>query len=298
LKGFTKDHKFIPISDYKKVTRKSRDQKTIGVRLAKTVMSIENLPIKKSIKILDEKDYFVFRGLVLGGWQIHLYKQFPKEEKEDLIRLAKKYNFRPVEISFLTDFEHIENGKLVESATVYFRGSGKGLDVDNNWHDRTKSDFERKSRYVRQTLFKESEGKKLWDQQFDSTKASIIQTAGDNIGMNTDKVFFKQYDTFPPELKKEVFRLTLKFQKSMAEHDKKHEASIESTRQENKRLFKKFRGVPTFKLNEMFEDLTNQRSRIPNTTVENQQLREKIQLQIDEIGMERVHRPRKRTDLA
>ena len=33
MKGFTKDHKFIPMTDYKKVTRKSRDQKTIGVRL-------------------------------------------------------------------------------------------------------------------------------------------------------------------------------------------------------------------------------------------------------------------------
>lgn len=37
MKGFTKDHKFIPMSDYKKVTRKSRDQstKTEGVRFKK-----------------------------------------------------------------------------------------------------------------------------------------------------------------------------------------------------------------------------------------------------------------------
>ncbi len=34
MKGFTKDHKFHPISNYRKVTRKSRDQstKTQGVR--------------------------------------------------------------------------------------------------------------------------------------------------------------------------------------------------------------------------------------------------------------------------
>jgi len=35
LKGFTKDHKFIPMTDYKKVTRKSRDPevKTQGIRM-------------------------------------------------------------------------------------------------------------------------------------------------------------------------------------------------------------------------------------------------------------------------
>jgi len=37
MKGFTRDHKFHPISEYKKVTRKSRDQKekTVGVRMKK-----------------------------------------------------------------------------------------------------------------------------------------------------------------------------------------------------------------------------------------------------------------------
>jgi hypothetical protein len=37
MKGFTKDHKFIPMTDYKKVTRKSRDPevKSQGVRLAR-----------------------------------------------------------------------------------------------------------------------------------------------------------------------------------------------------------------------------------------------------------------------
>jgi len=41
VKGFTKDHKFIPMTDYKKVTRKSRDQKekTQGVRMKKTNVS-------------------------------------------------------------------------------------------------------------------------------------------------------------------------------------------------------------------------------------------------------------------
>jgi len=35
MKGFTRDHKFIPMTDYKKVTRKSRDSKTMseGIRL-------------------------------------------------------------------------------------------------------------------------------------------------------------------------------------------------------------------------------------------------------------------------
>ena len=35
MKGFTRDNKFIPMTDYKKVTRKSRDPevKTIGVRM-------------------------------------------------------------------------------------------------------------------------------------------------------------------------------------------------------------------------------------------------------------------------
>ncbi len=84
----------------------------------------------------------------------------------------------------------------------------------------------------------------------------------------------------------------------MAEHDKEHEASIEATRQENKRLFKKFRGVPTFKLNEIFDELKNERARIPKTTIENQQERARLQQEIDAIGMERVHRPRKRSELA
>ncbi len=35
MKGFTRDHKFVPMTDYKKVTRKSRDSKTMseGIRL-------------------------------------------------------------------------------------------------------------------------------------------------------------------------------------------------------------------------------------------------------------------------
>ena len=38
MKGFTRDHKFVPMTDYKKVTRKSRDPKakTQGVRLKRT----------------------------------------------------------------------------------------------------------------------------------------------------------------------------------------------------------------------------------------------------------------------
>ena len=41
MKGFTKDKKFIPMTDYKKVTRKSRDPKakTQGVRFKKTNVS-------------------------------------------------------------------------------------------------------------------------------------------------------------------------------------------------------------------------------------------------------------------
>jgi len=48
MKGFTKDHKFVPMTDYKKVTRKSRDPeaKTQGVviRKARTVTKLKKLP--------------------------------------------------------------------------------------------------------------------------------------------------------------------------------------------------------------------------------------------------------------
>jgi hypothetical protein len=49
LKGFTKDHKFIPMTDYKKVTRKSRDQKakTQGIRLAKNGLDSHQLMMTK-----------------------------------------------------------------------------------------------------------------------------------------------------------------------------------------------------------------------------------------------------------
>ncbi len=40
MKGFTKDHKFVPMTDYKKVTRKSRDNtKTQGVVIRKQRVS-------------------------------------------------------------------------------------------------------------------------------------------------------------------------------------------------------------------------------------------------------------------
>jgi len=35
MKGFTRDKKFVPMTDYKKVTRKSRDTKTKGVVIRK-----------------------------------------------------------------------------------------------------------------------------------------------------------------------------------------------------------------------------------------------------------------------
>ena len=39
MKGFTKDHKFIPMTDYKKVTRKSRDPevKSQGIKIERKV---------------------------------------------------------------------------------------------------------------------------------------------------------------------------------------------------------------------------------------------------------------------
>jgi len=64
MKGFTRDKKFIPMTDYKKVTRKSRDpkEKTIGVRFArqKSVNTFKNLSndelIGKFDKIFKEKN--------------------------------------------------------------------------------------------------------------------------------------------------------------------------------------------------------------------------------------------------
>ncbi len=43
-KGFTRDHKFIPMTDYKKVTRKSRDMKakTQGVRMKRDLPRLFN----------------------------------------------------------------------------------------------------------------------------------------------------------------------------------------------------------------------------------------------------------------
>jgi len=55
MKGFTRDHKFIPMTDYKKVTRKSRDQKakTQGVRM-KRLTQLQVDEIKKNVLPLDK----------------------------------------------------------------------------------------------------------------------------------------------------------------------------------------------------------------------------------------------------
>ncbi len=54
MKGFTRDHKFIPMTDYKKV-RKSRDQraKTIGVRLARENNNVVGKALEKLRKTSD-----------------------------------------------------------------------------------------------------------------------------------------------------------------------------------------------------------------------------------------------------
>ena len=53
MKGFTRDHKFVPMTDYKKVTRKSRDQstKSIGVK-------VERKKRNNSFKIGDVVKYW------------------------------------------------------------------------------------------------------------------------------------------------------------------------------------------------------------------------------------------------
>ena len=52
MKGFTRDHKFVPMTDYKKVTTKSRDQhaKTQGVKIRKARISIEQKFSKADIQ--------------------------------------------------------------------------------------------------------------------------------------------------------------------------------------------------------------------------------------------------------
>ncbi len=55
MKGFTRDHKFVPMTDYKKVTRKSRDtkEKTKGVRL-KRLTQVQVNQIKQDVLPLDK----------------------------------------------------------------------------------------------------------------------------------------------------------------------------------------------------------------------------------------------------
>jgi len=59
MKGFTRDKKFIPMTDYKKVTRKSRDTKTKtqGVRLARTTVT-KLSPITKDSKVVGKRIFF------------------------------------------------------------------------------------------------------------------------------------------------------------------------------------------------------------------------------------------------
>jgi len=86
MKGFTKNKKFIPMTDYKKVTRKSRDKKSIGVRLARESNDsselkeqIQQFNGKSSIKIEFGIDKFQKRGLKVKGQEFLIKKMTEKE---------------------------------------------------------------------------------------------------------------------------------------------------------------------------------------------------------------------------
>ncbi len=106
MKGFTRDHKFVPMTDYKKITRKSRDPnvKTQGVVIRKQRIVAEGRDTKKHISTefilaIDNLSRTLDRGK--GGLKGLRYN--------GSMAYWSELKFRADEVSALIKKENVEN---------------------------------------------------------------------------------------------------------------------------------------------------------------------------------------------
>lgn len=89
MKGYTKDHKFIPISDYKKVTRKSRtENKTGGVRLQRESTKPTKKIEKRATKELATEYVNLRNELTRISTPLNLSMDFWRDLKNESRRFA------------------------------------------------------------------------------------------------------------------------------------------------------------------------------------------------------------------
>ncbi len=99
MKGFTRDNKFIPTTDYKKVTRKSRDQKikNQGIKIERKARegakkSRENeIPESVLFRVISSKD--IPFDIANKIWQRSISLRDQRNEQIDLQRKGKEAKF-------------------------------------------------------------------------------------------------------------------------------------------------------------------------------------------------------------
>jgi len=153
MKGFTRDHKFVPLTDYKKVTRKSKNnlEKTSGIKIERKARNgkLDTVPESVLFRVLSGHDIPDDIGHLVWSRTISLSKY--RDRQKSLQRSGKEAKFK------LTDEE-------IEQVT---RNEDEKTDAELREGTTRKKrfisedDLDRKSELEIDALFKEVE--KNWD---------------------------------------------------------------------------------------------------------------------------------------
>jgi len=165
MKGFTRDHKFVPMTDYKKVTRKSRDPKakTQGVKIRKQRIVAEGRETRKHISTefilaLDNLERTLSRGR--GGLKGLRYN--------GSMAYWSELKFRADEVSALIKKENVEN-EIVRAVPQ---------DVINETLRLKRDSTERKARYA----FDDSEERQVIIPEHQRGDIVMVSPENDNEG--------------------------------------------------------------------------------------------------------------------
>lgn len=154
MKGFTRNHKFVPMTNYKKVTRKSRDTKTQGVKIRKkrTSEELKKFKLREMQQIWNELDH-AQRGMALEDI-------FPPTEKEEMeVRWSLRPQFKNAHTENISQLPiKVQNGLL----DLYKKRIDEAVEITElkpmgSFEDAFTKAFNqaqtRKSRYARTTGF-------------------------------------------------------------------------------------------------------------------------------------------------
>ena len=96
MKGFTRDHKFVPMTDYKKVTRKSRDPKanTQGIKIERKARNgkLDTVPESVLFRVLSAHDIPDDIGHLVWSRTVSLSKY--RDRQKSLQRRGKEAKFK------------------------------------------------------------------------------------------------------------------------------------------------------------------------------------------------------------